>query len=295
MMHGLRRASLWPTPLSPLASALLVSVALHAAALSIRLPPPAPVDRLLKDAPLEVVLLNTRQRAQTPPERPQALAQTTLAGGGALAQGRARSPLPSTDLSQLGDGSDPLPKRLQTLQQQQALLLADVKRAIAQMPAPQDAPDPQARAQLEQKMRRMLKLLAEIEQRIQQENARPRKHYVSPATREVPYALYYDALKRRIEAHGTRHFPERQGQKLYGELTMVITVNSEGRVLTTEVVQGSGVADLDRRAQAIATAAGPFGRFTPAMRAQADQLAIVSRFVFSRDNALHTLGREGTP
>lgn len=293
MMRWLRHASSWLTPLSPLESALLISLMLHAAALSIRLQPPAPIDRLLQDAPLEVVLLNTRQRAKTAPERPQALAQTTLAGGGALAQGRASSPLPSTDLSHLGEGADPLPRRLQTLQQEQALLLADVKRAIAQMPPPQDAPNPQARAQQEQKMRRMLKLLAEIEQRIQQENARPRKHYVSPATREVPYALYYDALKRRIEAHGTRHFPERQGQKLYGELTMVITVNSEGRVLTTEVVQGSGVADLDRRAQAIATAAGPFGRFTQPMREQADQLAIVSRFVFSRDNALHALGQEG--
>ena len=45
--------------------------------------------------------------------------------------------------------------------------------------------------------------------------------------------------------------------------------------------------------QAIATAAGPFGRFTQPMREQADQLAIVSRFVFSRDNALHALGQEG--
>ena len=292
MMHRLSRAATWLTPLSPLETALLMSLTLHAAALSVRLQPPAPTDRLLKDAPLEVVLLNTRQRAQTPPEPAQALAQTTLAGGGSLAQGRASSPLPNADLSHLGEGSDPLPQRLQTLQQEQALLLADVRRAIAQMPPPQEAPNPQAQAQQEQKMRRMLKLLAEIEQRIQQENARPRKHYVSPATRDVPYALYYDALKRRIEAHGTRHFPERQGQKLYGELTMIITVNSEGRVLTTELVQGSGVADLDRRAQAIATAAGPFGRFTPAMREQADQLAIVSRFVFSRDNTLHTLGRD---
>ena len=293
MMRRLRHAGSWLTPLSPLESALLISLTLHAAALSIRLQPPAPIDRLIQDLPLEVVLLNTRQRAKTPPERVQALAQTTLAGGGALAQGRASSPLPSTDLNHSGEGADPLPRQLQTLQQEQALLLADVKRAIAQMPPPQDAPNPQARAQQEQKMRRMLKLLAEIEQRIQQENARPRKHYVSPATREVPYALYYDALKRRIEAHGTRHFPERQGQKLYGELTMVITVNSEGRVLTTEVVQGSGVADLDRRAQAIATAAGPFGRFTQPMREQADQLAIVSRFVFGRDNAVHALGQEG--
>jgi protein TonB len=36
--------------------------------------------------------------------------------------------------------------------------------------------------------------------------------------------------------------------------------------------------------------AGPFGEFTKEMRKQADQLAIISRFIFSRDNALRTLG-----
>jgi protein TonB len=57
-------------------------------------------------------------------------------------------------------------------------------------------------------------------------------------------------------------------------------------------VQSSGSADLDRRAQAIATASGPFGEFTEAMRKQADQLAVVSRFIFGRDHALHTRGGE---
>ena len=75
---------------------------------------------------------------------------------------------------------------------------------------------------------------------------------------------------------------------------MIITVNSEGRVLTTEIAQGSGNTALDRRAQAIAIAAGPFGSFTEKMLKEADQLAVVSRFIFSRDNALHTRGGEAT-
>jgi len=137
--------------------------------------------------------------------------------------------------------------------------------------------------------------LAEIEERINQDNARPRKHYVSPATKQVAYALYYDTLRRKIEERGTRYFPaSNSGQKLYGELTMIITVNTNGRVLATEVVQSSGLAELDRRAQAIATAAGPFGEFTEDMRKQADQLAVVSRFIFSRDNILQTRGGEAT-
>jgi protein TonB len=45
---------------------------------------------------------------------------------------------------------------------------------------------------------------------------------------------------------------------------------------------------LDRRAQAIARGAGPFGKFDPDMRRQADQIAVVSRFKFTRDDTLET-------
>ncbi|HZW75247.1 MAG TPA: TonB family protein, partial [Caldimonas sp.] len=121
-----------------------------------------------------------------------------------------------------------------------------------------------------------------------EENARPKKRYISPATREEVYALYYDKLRRKIEDRGTRNFPENQGRKLYGELTMLITVDSEGRVVDTEVVRGSGNKVLDRRAVAIVHAAAPYGRFTTAMKRQADQLAIPSRFRFSREEGLET-------
>jgi protein TonB len=59
-------------------------------------------------------------------------------------------------------------------------------------------------------------------------------------------------------------------------------------VLSTEVVQSSGNAALDRRAQGIARSAGPFGKFDAAMRRQADQIAVVSRFKFTRDDTLET-------
>ena len=41
---------------------------------------------------------------------------------------------------------------------------------------------------------------------------------------------------------------EYRGRKLYGELTMILTVDRDGRVLDAEVVQTSGNATLDRRA-----------------------------------------------
>lgn len=285
-----RLRTYWLT-LSTLQKAFAISLAIHGALLTLRVAAPEQFDRLFNDSPLDVILVNTRAKADAP-DKAQALAQTQLAGGGDAKSGRAASPLAASDTTTVGDASEAMQKQITTLRKEQALLLAQVKNLLAQLPPPQPQKTPNAPDEDERKRRQLLKLLAEIEERINQDNARPRKHYISPATREASYALYYDTMRRKIEERGTRYFPVNEGQKLYGELTMIITVTSDGRVLTTEVVQSSGNAALDRRAQAIATAAGPFGGFTEQMRKEADQLAVVSRFIFSRDNVLHTRGGE---
>lgn len=269
--------------------ALCISLVIHLVLVSVRLKESERIDRIFKDAPLEIILVNTRVQ-DTPPEKAQALAQTRLAGGGELKSGRAASPLPSANETAQGETTQQLQQQVAAMRKEQSLLLAQVKNMIAAIAPPQPEKGRVANEAAEQKRRQLLKLLAEIELRIEQDNLRPRKHYISPATREVAYAQYYDAMRRKIEERGTRNFPERMGQKIYGELTMIITINADGRVLHTEVVQASGNNDLDRRAQAIAVSAGPFGEFTKEMRKQADQLAIISRFIFSRDNALRTLG-----
>ena len=71
-------------------------------------------------------------------------------------------------------------------------------------------------------------------------------------------------------------------------LTAPVHLGTSSIVLATEIVQGSGNRLLDNRAEAIAQAAGPFGAFGPAMRAKADQIAVVSRFKFTRDQTLET-------
>ncbi len=290
-MHSRWSWRSWTT----LQKALLVSFVFHGAVLTLRVAAPERFERLFSDTPLEVILVNTRTTADAP-EKAQALAQTQLAGGGELKKGRAASPIPTAATTAIGDMGESMQRQVAAMRKEQSMLLAQVKERLAQLPVPQLQKNQTAADEAEKKRRQLLKLLAEIEERINQDNARPRKHYVSPATREAAYALYYDALRRKIEERGTRYFPAASnGQKLYGELTMIITVDTDGRVLNTEIVQSSGQAELDRRAQAIATASGPFGNFTQEMRKQADQLAVVSRFIFSRDNTLLTRGGEATP
>ena len=100
--------------------------------------------------------------------------------------------------------------------------------------------------------------------------------------------MYYDAMRRAIETRGTTHFPEVSGKKIYGVLTMIVTVNSKGNVIDAEMIESSGSSALDARAQEIARTSGPFGHFSETMRRSADQLAIVSRFHFARDETLQT-------
>ncbi|WP_427913559.1 energy transducer TonB [Ramlibacter sp. MMS24-I3-19] len=274
--------------LSTLQIAVGVSVAVHAGLLTVRLVDPEGFNRVFQDTPLEVVLVNARSNER--PDKAQAIAQASLAGGGEAATGRATSPLPPSALTSIGDEAEESQRRIETMQEQQMLMLAHLRQTLAAMPPPdprQAANSPEARER-EEKRRRLVRTLAEIERRINEENARPKKRYISPATREEVYAVYYDALRRRIEDRGTQNFPEMAGRKLYGELTMIVTVNFDGRVIDTEVVETSGNTTLDRRAQSIARAAGPFGHFSDAMRRRADQIVVVSRFKFTRDETLET-------
>ena len=274
--------------LSTLQIALIVSFAVHAALLLVRVVDPDRFNRIFQDTPLEVILVNSRSGQA--PEKAQAIAQAALAGGGDALAGRATSPLPPSAVVELGDSNEEARKRIEQWQETQQQLLAQIRRELALLPAPdpqREQGNPDEAAQ-EERRRQLVQLLAEIEKRVNEENARPKKRYISPATREEVYALYYDQLRRKIEQRGTRNFPENQGRKLYGELTMNVTVDAEGRVVDTEVVRPSNSKVLDRRAVAIVHAAAPFGPFTAPMRRRADQLVITSKFKFTREDGLET-------
>lgn len=281
VLNSLRR-------LSTLQIALGISLAVHAVLLTVRFVDPEGFNRVFQDTPLEVILVNARSDER--PEKATAIAQSSLAGGGdSEKKVRASSPLPSMQEARLGETPEEDERTIEALKQQQNQILAQVKQQLASLPPPDlQAVNPSPESVERERRRQLLtKLLAEIEKRINEENARPRKRYISPATREEVYAIYYDELRRKIEDRGTANFPEAAGRKLYGELTMVITVNHTGAVLGTEVVQTSGNLTLDRRAESIVRSL-KFGKFNEGMRRRADQIVVVSRFRFTRDAGLQT-------
>jgi protein TonB len=289
-MKGNGAASMrwWPREVKALQLAFAVSAFVHAVLLTLRFVDPQAFNRAFGETPLEVILVNAR--STEPPVQARAIAQANLAGGGEAREGRATSPLPLSPQLEVGDSSEEARKHIENLQQEQQQLLAQIRREVALLPPPdpkREGGSPQER-EAQERRRQLLRILAEIEKRINEENARPKKRYISPATREQVYALYYDALRRKIEDRGTRDFPEAGGRKLYGELTMNVTVDALGRVVDAEVVRASATRVLDQRAVAIVHAAAPFGAFTPAMRREADQIVVTARFRFTREESLET-------
>jgi len=269
--------------------ALGISLVLHVALLTLRFAAPQTFNRIFQDTPLEVVLVNARSNER--PQDAQALAQVSLAGGGNVTEVRmSNSPLPAATTNESGSDITEVQRKIEALKVQQMRLLSQLKAELADLSRDDtgdknQAPDRQAR---EERKQQLVRHLAQIEQRVEQTQGAPRKRYISPATKETVYALYYDKLRRTIESQGTLNFPQARGEKLYGKLTMVITVSSQGELLQTEVASSSRNPLLDERAVAIVRSAGPFDPFGAKMRRQADQIVVISRFMFSRDDTLST-------
>ena len=266
--------------------ALTISITLHAAVLGVRIVDPQDFNRVFQDTPLEVVLVNARSNEA--PTKAQAIAQANLAGGGEAEAGIATSPLPPSPSELIGDDQSDASKQIQQQQQEQQQLLSQIRRDVAAMPVP----DPrktsmtQSERETEELRQQKLRLLAVIEKRINDENARPRRRYISPATREEVYAIYYDKLRHRIEDKGTANFPTLNGHKLYGELTVNLTIDARGHIVESEIVRSSSSRFLDQRALAIAQAAAPFGNFSDDMKQKADQIVVTSRFRFTKTEGM---------
>lgn len=266
-----------------------LSALIHLSLLTFRLAAPEVYQRTFQDTLLEVVLVNASSPDK--PDRAQALAQTRMAGGGDLPQiTLSSSPLPAQTSEEEGTDIQKKERQIAALKMQQMMLLSVLRQELAQLEQqePGEASQIPGQAAREQRKQKLSRQLAVIEQRVQATQSAPRKRYISPATQETPYAIYYDRLRRAIELQGTEHFPQAGGKKLYGKLVMVITIDHEGQLRSTEIAQSSGNRLLDERAVAIVRSTAPFGRFSPEMRRQTDQIVVVTRFDFARDRSLHT-------
>ncbi len=280
--------------------ALGVSLLAHAALLAVRFVAPDAFQLKPVDPGLEVILVNAKHASK--PLKADALAQANLDGGGNADAGRAKSPLPDLRKMETGESVKATQRRIAELEEVQKNLLtrARASRFNAAPVTDKDKPDKtRTGADLLESSKAIARTAAEITQRIEDENKRPRKTFITPSTQEVGYAMYYKAMQKRVEEIGTLNFPQQDGRKLYGELVIYIPIFQDGTIYQKDgglrVEKSSGNPALDRAALAIVRRAAPFGKFPPNMLSsdKDDLWVIITRFKFTREEKMEADLRGG--
>jgi len=263
---------------------LAVSLALHAAAMLLQPPSQA---RPRAAAPLEVVLVNARTEAA--PVQPRLLAQNAVDGGGQAERGTAASPLPRTGESAQTVVLNALRRRQMQLEAEQKLLLAQL-HASRRVPAERREADPwieqaaePGRDDADRDSVLQNARIAALAERIQEYSRRPRRHFFAPSTSPSRYAQYVDAWRSRVEAVGTRHYPDEARGRIYGSLRMTVTLRADGTVLDVEIDQPSDRPVLNQAARRIVQLASPFAPFPPDIARETDELSITRTWHFVND------------
>ena len=273
----------WPRVRSDyLRIALVLSLAIHAAVLSLRLvAPPQPAPSL---EALEVTLVNARTEA--PPLQPKMLAQEQINGGGTAATGQASSPLPRT----AAESADEIV--LAALRKRQEELEAEQQRLYTQVLSEQKTrperkqPDFFERSSdpgADERHQESLVVNAQISalrERIERYNERPRRQFTGPSTKAVDYAEYVEAWRKKIELLGTEHYPDEARGKVYGSLQLTVYIRRDGTLEKVEIDRPSPHAILNLAAARIVQLAAPFAPLPPTMAANMDVLAITRTWHF---------------
>ncbi len=279
--------------------AIAASVLVHGSLLAVRFAAPDSFRFKPTDPGLEVILVNAKHDRK--PVKAQALAQANLDGGGNADEGRVKSPLPDLRKSEDGDSIKATKRRLAELEEQQQKMMSQVAKntpfsvaPLIENDKPAEAPVPPDGSDKTDSAKELARREAEINKRIEDYNKRPKKTYISPSTREVGYAMYFDTVRKRVEQIGTLNFPQKNGKKLYGELILSISIYQDGSLYKEDgdngviIDRSSGIPALDTAAKNIVRRSAPFGIFAKSMRStdKNDVWIMTTSFKFTRDDAL---------
>jgi protein TonB len=217
----------------------------------------------------------------------QALAQSTLAGGGEANEGMVKSPLPDSGETGDGDALVAAQRQVQVLEQEQAALLAALKSPSTPItalgtnrnfnPTPGTAQDTTSEAFMRQ--------VAALDKQVQDYNSRPRRKQLSPATKEAAFAAYYSQWSERLEKLGTENYPEKARGKS-GEVVVTVSIKPNGRLVSAEVMRSSGDRDLDRAALRLLQQLAPYQPFWGELKDRVDILDITTRLIFTPGQTL---------
>jgi len=260
---------------------LLLSLACHLALLAWQRPtPPAFVPR---PSELEIVMVNAATESE--PLDAVVLAQSNVDGGGQADKGYVTTMIPHT-----GDAVEPimleaLIQKRQQLEVQQQQLLTQLSARTYTAPvrpksSPTEASELAGEDEADQDNIVLNGQIAVLTQRIESENARPRKHFDAASARKAAYAPYIDQWRQRVEQVGTEHYPKGVDGKSYGSVQATLTIRADGSIADITINRPSNQPLLNQAVRRIAQLSAPFAPFPADMARQIDQLVLTRTWQF---------------
>jgi protein TonB len=270
-----------------LQAAFLASLLLHTFLLSITFVAPLHKSGRDRERGLEVVLVNARHARA--PEKPEALAQANLDGGGnSERKARPKSPLPPQDARRDGDALADAKKRSATPEAPRRNVLTQRKAdspALAAAAPPEPAPAEPARPtsglDLLDSAVAIARMEAEIDRKLDEYASRPRKKFIGARTREYRFAQYVEDWRQKIERVGTLNYPDAARGRLYGSLLLLVAIRADGSIERVEIQRSSGEPVLDEAAKRIVQLAAPFAPFPGDIRRDTDIVEIARTWTFT--------------
>jgi len=277
-----------------LGAALGLSLALHAALLSVHFKFPDGQRWKQENAPLEVVLVNAKTKER--PARADVLAQANLDRGGTVDERRrAKTPLPVTEPPRPGKDLADAQRRQRSLEARQQELLAQMRAEQSRVPATAPREHGVDEAGAQPKGRDMadlalaaMRLQAQIDRQIEEYQKRPRKKFIGANAAEYRFAQYEEDWRVKIERVGTLNYPAEARGRIYGNLRLTVTIRPDGSVESIELDRSSGLKVLDAAAFKIVRMATPFAAFPPDIRRDTDLLVITRTWFFGQGDKIWT-------
>jgi len=274
-----------------LAWAAGISVAIHLVVLSIHFAPPDLKRLFDRGPPIEVALVNAKTKDK--PQKADILAQANLDGGGNTdANRRAKTPLPVLPKESPREDIALATERVQTLEKQTQELLTQLRSAPAlpMQPRPTDNAQPTESPTANELMQRTLdamRLEAQIAKDMDAYQKRPKRKFIGSRAEEYRFARYVEDWRLKVERVGNLNYPEAARQrKLYGSLTLTVSIRADGSVENIEVNRTSGHRILDAAAVHIVEMAAPYATFPPDVRRDTDILHITRTWTFTKADEL---------
>ena len=306
--------------ISVISIAIWVSLAIHAAILSIHFEPE--LKKFTDNLPiLDVMLVNAKTHNK--PDNADTFAQANLDRGGNTDQNRKmKTALPSLKqqkteftvqpMAEAKSGAKAAQQTSEVIQEQKrvAMLEKEVQELMTQMKSStkvdsqavqkaaakesdsgsQESPNKELKlhdmtaAALE--MNRLEALIAKQSDDYQK---RPKRKFIGARTKEYRYALYVDAWRQKVEKIGNLNYPEAaKDLKLYGQLQMTVSIKADGSIEKIELNKSSGHKVLDEAAKHIVKMAAPYERFPDDVHKEIDVLSITRTWTFTKEENLAT-------